>query len=398
VNVRVRTIGFLLLAIGLLLGWGSRPSRSQLPAAAGDVGRPLNLTVSTSGPVSFKRQGWKIYVPIAFGTAVQFGDLLKVGDAARLMVVCSDLTLHDVPNGMSGVPCPATSGTQPEGKTSQLKATLRSPDGSLVNPTRGWRDDGSSPMVLSPRRTKLLSPLPVLRWTPVQGATNYSVMVRSFNLAWSATVTGATETFYPPTAPRLEPGIDYKLIVRAGDHSSELEPGIGLGFSIVSESERKTVEEEQRKIEALGLPPGPTLFLTAHLYSAHGLESDAISKLEVAMKISNEPEIARALGDCYGRAGLMRKAEEAYLKSLEWAATGTDEEGQMIAHLRLGNDIYGLTLRNKAAAELHLNAALALAREMGDGLIAAQAEKGLADLNPETHGQANEQTPTKAQL
>jgi hypothetical protein len=397
VRQRLRISALFLVTAALVWGSGSPPCRSQLPPSTRDVGRPLNLAVSASGPVGFKRQGWKIYIPIAFGTALQFGDLLNVGNDSQLQIVCSDLTLHDVPNGMSGVPCPPTSGTQPEGETSLLKGALRTPGGSLVNPTRGWRDDGANPIVLSPRKTKLLSPLPVLRWTPVEGATSYSVMVRSYNLAWSTTVSGATETFYPTTAPHLMPGIDYKLIVRAGDHSS-VEPGNDLGFSIVSESERKTVEDMQRKIAALGLPPGPTLFLTAHLYRAHGLESEAISKLEVSMKISKEPEIARALGDCYRGAGLMRKAEEAYLKSLEWAGTGTDEEGQMIAHLRLGNDIYGRTLRNKAAAELHLNAALTLARKMGDGAIANQAEKGLANLKPETHGQANEQTQTKAQL
>src|SRR5258708_5126011 len=80
-------------------------------------------------------------------------------ESSRAKVVCSDLTLHDVPTGIVGVPCPVS------------RVVLRRVDGTLINATRGWPSDGSFPVVLSPRKTKLISANPTLRWSPVKEAT-----------------------------------------------------------------------------------------------------------------------------------------------------------------------------------------------------------------------------------
>jgi serine/threonine protein kinase len=275
-------------------------ARDQIAQSGCDVaqafrpcGRPADIAVSISGSVSFKRQRWKTFVPLAFGTILQFGDLLRVDDASHLKIVCSNLTLHEVSSGMSGVPCPDVAGVQ----NTEPNEMLRASDGSPIYLTR-YRD---------------------------------------------------------------------------------AEPRIPWGFP-PGNSERKTAEEQERRIATLGLPSGATLFLTAYLYRSNGLESEAILKLEAALKSSREPEIARVLGDCYRRWGFMRKAEEAYLTSLSMEGAGADTEGQMLAHLRLGVDIYAQYPSNKEAAALHLNAALALARKVGDAIVATQAEDTLAEL------------------
>jgi len=234
--------------------------QSKLFGIEGSGSEGLNLVVSVEGQVNVKRKGWTGYAPVVFGTSLQSVDLLRLNDFSRAKVVCSDLTSHDLSAGLVAAPCETS------------RTALRMADGSMINPTRGWID-GSFPRVLSPRRTKLLSSKPVLRWTAVAGVPAYRVIVRGADLYWASEVPSATEASYPDHAPRLKPGHDYKVIVETGNRSSSFEPGLGLGFSIIGPEERKTVLREEKQIENLGLAYGPTQFLMAHLYASHGLRA-----------------------------------------------------------------------------------------------------------------------------
>jgi len=327
----------------------------------------LHLAVFVQGPVTVKRPGWSGYAPVTFGTYLKLGDLLRLDESSQAKVVCSDLTLHDVTSGVAGVPCLAS---QP---------LLRRPNGSLINPTRGWEGYGSLPLVLSPRKTKVISLHPLLQWTPVEGASSYRIIVRGPNLVWSANVGAVTKFVYPESAPELKPGTDYKLIVEAGGQSSAAEPGLGLGFSLLPSDEEKAVAEEERKIEDLGLPAGPTQFLIAHLYAAHGLNADAIQRLEEISPTFHAPAVARLLGDLYLSVGLTRRAEASYMNSLNLSKNDDDDEGRMSAHMSLAR-IYEEALGNTKEAIQHVDACLALANKIGDKETARQAEKKLAEL------------------
>lgn len=331
---------------------------------------PANLIVQIDGQAKVKRQGWAVYAPVVFGTGLQAGDLVHLGESSRAQVVCSDLTLHDVPTGVGGVPCPAS------------RVVLRRTDGSLINATRGWPSDGSFPVVLSPRKTKLISDRPTLRWSPVKGPTAYRVMVRGDGLYWW-TVTSATGVVYPETAPRLESGVNYKLIVEANDRSSSDESGLGLGFSVLSSKDKKIVFEEQKQIENLGLPAGPTQFLVAHLYADHGLYAEAIERLEMISQTFKAAAVKRLLGDLYMEVGLARQAEGDYLNALDLSRAENDDEGQMLIHKSMAY-ICEQILGNKETASQHLNATLDLARKLGDDVTASQTEKQLADLKRAT--------------
>jgi|SRR5882724_5786411 len=250
----------------------------------------------------------------------------------------------------------------------------------MINVTRGRPSDGSFPIVLSPRKTKLLSPLPVLRWTPVSGAVAYAVIVRGANLFWSSQVRStATELVYPEMAPQLKAGVDYKLIVQTIDRSSADEPGLGLGFSVLGSKDRQAVEKEQKKIGDLKLPEGPTQFLTAQIYATHGLNAEAIQRLESASQTFKVAAVARLLGDLYLKVGLTRQAEAHYLTSVDLSRDETDDEGEMLAHLALA-DIYEQALGNNKSATEHLDTAVALARKIGDDVTASQAATKLAEL------------------
>jgi hypothetical protein len=328
---------------------------------------PLNLIVQIDGQLKVKRPGWTAYAPVAFGTGLHAGDLLSLGESSRAKVACSDLTLHDVPAGNGGVPCSVSRGV------------IVWPGGGLINATRGWPSDGSFPVVLSPRKTKLISAHPTLRWTSVKGATAYRVTVRSENLSWSTVVTSATEVVYPEKAPRLEAEVDYKLIVETSDGRSSEEPGLGLGFSMVSSNEKKIVLQEQKQIEKWQLPDGPTQFLVAHLYADHGLHAEAIERLEIVSQTFKAAAVKRLLGDLYMDVGLARQAEADYLNSLDQSKAENDDEGKMLLHKALAY-IYGQVLGNKEMAGHHLNATLDVARKLGDDQTASQAGKQLAEL------------------
>ena len=346
---------FLTYALILVWVFSLTLLQAKLFGLTADGSEGLNLVVSVEGKISVKRKGWNGYAQVVFGTSLRPGDLLRLNDSSRLKLVCSDLTIHDISAGLSGVPCETS------------RSVLRMPDGSMINSTRGWLADGSFPLVLSPRKTKLLSSNPVLRWTAVEGVPAYTVIVRGSNLQWVSQVHSATEIAYPKNAPQLEPGVDYKLIVETTHQSSTREPGLGLGFSILQSAERKNVLALEKQIEDLGVGDSPTQFLIAHLYADHGLKAEAIQKLQVISQEFKVAAVARLLGDLYINVGLTRQAEASYLNAIDLSEKEDDKIGEMLVHLALAQ-IYEQGLGNKKAAAEHLKSAFDLANELGADL------------------------------
>jgi hypothetical protein len=113
-------VGLLLVQGALLLPWGPTFLTAQNPGREG-----VNLAVSIEGQVAVKRPGWTTYAPVVFGTGLRPGDLLRIDEASTVKIVCSNLTLHDIPVGLAGVPC------------ENSRTVLMRPNGSMVNPTRG---------------------------------------------------------------------------------------------------------------------------------------------------------------------------------------------------------------------------------------------------------------------
>ena len=323
------------------------------------------------GDVHVKRLGRSQETAVVFGTGLQVGDLLTVGEASHAMVVCSDLTLHDVPMGIGAIPCSAS------------RVVLRRQDGSLIHATRGWPNDGSAPVVLSPRKTRLLSPHPTLRWTPVKGVTTYRVFIRGLNFSWGSPDTASTELDYPNSAPKLEPGVDYKTWVVAHDGSTSDEPGPDLGFSVLGDKEAQIVVHDRHQIESLNLPDGPTQFLIAHLYANHGLYAEAINRLEAAFPTFKVAAVKRLQADLYMKVSLPRQAEREYLASLDLSKSENDSEGQMLEHKALAY-IYEEVVGNREAACQQLKETLDLARTLGDDSTVGQAEKALDRLSAGT--------------
>ena len=344
-------------AVWMLLGCGAPQPTPARPAGGGTES---GLIVGVQGDAAVKRAGWRDYAPALFGAPLRRGDLLRLGSAGSATVACADLKLATVEGGVSGYPC---------------QTAPRTPlvyEGTLLNPTRGDNGSGDTPLVISPRKTKLLNPRPVLRWQPMPGAKSYKLSLRGTN--WTAEMSGASELPYPDSAPALQPGVTYRLVVTAGDRSSSEEPGAGLGFSVLGAAEAKAVKEAEAKIRALSLTETATALLIANVYATNGLYAEAVEGLE-RLPGPQEPAVLRLLGDLYISTGLNRLAEERYTTALARSEALSDVEGQAQAHHALGR-IYD-ALGNPAEARRHLSGALALYDRLGDAKQAAEAKAHL---------------------
>jgi hypothetical protein len=359
---RLARVGIVLLLV-FVAGLSSATTQSD-----GFPLQPANLVVLIQGHAAIKRRNWTSFAPLIFGANLQAGDVLRLDQTSVAKVLCADLKLHDVGTGMTGMPC------------SSPQEILQRPDKSLLRPTRGAPTEGLFPIVISPRLTKLLSDRPLLQWTEMKNSSTYRVMVRGSELVWTTKVQSKTEIQYPDNAQKLEPGQQYKLIVAIDqENNSGMESGPGLGFSVLPSKERKIVLKEQKQLEHLGLDEGPTQYLIAHLFASHGLNAEAIQKLEVVSKGFQVPATERLLADLYTTVQLPRQAETHYLKSVELSLEEQDDDGQLQCRLALA-EIYAEALGNNQAARENLEVAIALAGKIGDDKTINRARKQMSEL------------------
>src|SRR5215469_9929644 len=93
-----------VLALLVAVTWGS-PLKAA-PAESSESGSiDANISVLVQGDVGVKRKGWTVYEPVVFGTNLRRGDLVRVNPSSHAKIVCSDLTIHELPVGIAGVPC-----------------------------------------------------------------------------------------------------------------------------------------------------------------------------------------------------------------------------------------------------------------------------------------------------
>jgi hypothetical protein len=357
--------------IGLLLSLalaGCAPAAIPSPAAGQPPGgaQPLHTLVDLQGQLSLKREGWRDFAPALFGASLRQGDLLRLEGAGQASVACADLSLVLVQPGIGAVPCKA-------GKPILTYA------GSLVNPTR-WDASDEFPMIISPRKTRLLNPRPTLRWSAPAGAQDYKVTVHGAGLTWSTTVKSANEVAYPADAPALAAGASYKLTVTAGERSSDEEASPGLGFTMLSAEEARAVRDAEAKIHGMNLPAASAQFLLANLYASYDLNAEAIELLEALAQSASEPAIPRALGDLYLKVGLNRLAEARYLAGLGLAQRAGDIEGQAWMQSRLGLIYQALSL--PADARQRIQNALELYQKLGEAETVRELQGRLDSLKP----------------
>lgn len=359
-----RRFAFLALALSAALAGAACGGAATVAPASGSGDTAAHLVVALQGNLSVKRLGWSDYAPAVFGMALRNGDLLRVEGGGKATVACADLTLANPGSGVSSVPC-------------KVAKPLLTYGDSLIVPTRAEPPVGA-PVILSPRKTKVLAARPLLRWAPVAGAQTYDVSVRGGSLSWSTRVSGATELVYPADAPALQPGVSYKLSVSAAGRSSDEETEPGLGFSVLKADEAQTVQAAEARVRSLGLADAATRLLIANLYAGQGLNAEAIDILRDVARSANEPAVTRTLGDLFLKTSQTRLAEEAFLAAADLSTRAGDIEGMAASHSALG--LVYETFGNKAQAIEQCNQAIASYQRLGDSKTVKQIQERLASL------------------
>ncbi len=271
--------------------------------------------IEAKGEVWLKREEWSDYRCITVGTKLYPGDLLQPAPQARVLVQCANgTTIWSVP---AGVISGATNGCPPQAvplpRTRGDIAPLRSGISPLI------------PYIISPRRTKLLNSLPMLRWNAVPGASRYVVsLIVEEDALWQTQVDG-TEVVYSGEPP-LESGVDYLLMIEADTGASSLEDDSpDLGFSLLDENEATVVRDAVEQLINLDLADETKSFALANLYRVHDLKAEAIATLEALVKQeSKTAAIYRTLGDLYLEVGLNSLTQSYYLRASQ-LATETGE-------------------------------------------------------------------------
>jgi predicted negative regulator of RcsB-dependent stress response len=319
---------------------------------------------------------------------VHFGDVIKVARPVTGTLICDNVTgrivLNNTPRNQP-VPC---KGMPEEGIL--IGRNGRKLEGATMGDATGH----DFPVVLSPRSTRIFNPRPVLKWTSIPDANTYQVIIRGDTNSWSSSVTAVPNSevqqiAYPPEctngqsidcAPRLVPGQNYKLIVRANDRSSEEEDLPNLGFALLPLEEIATVRRAVEALQQSVLGDSLKRKMLASLYANRGLLADAIEVLE-GYKRDRNPEEIRLLGDLYLRIGLTRRAEASYLSLIDDSTANQDTpQGKAITHETLG-EIYE-ALGNKQEAITHYSKARKMFIALKDSASIKKIQKRLLMLGP----------------
>jgi hypothetical protein len=287
----------------------------------------LNLLVAVEGEVRLKRDGWSDYIPVGFGTLIQYDDLLQVNGTAT--VLCGDLTVETV-SGRDSCPCPPSA----RGRLEYRGAHFRGPTADV-------------PYIQYPRNTLVLDECPLLRWRDT-GASNYTVaIVQGGKAIWQQDDVVGSEMRYPEDAPPLRPGVDYLLVVQDNDTGtgSGADPARGIGFRVVTKEDRAAIEARRNKILALSSLDEPSRdFVLATYYATwrtsegqdgRRLWGEAWLLLESVAQTHDTPAVHLWMGDVLAAMKLPNEAEAAYQAVLQHAKALGDLESQAAAHAGL---------------------------------------------------------------
>ncbi len=204
----------------------------------------------------------------------------------------------------------------PEAKTGQAGANVRQVAALLLGKKRpptyvalAVRGGKHPPTLISPRETKLMAELPTFKWMGMDMQPGTLRVYGPEGLLWTAENIALTQIKYPPSAPRLMPGVEYSWAIEKKSFPPEK-----ARFKILTPEEAKPVQEQLKSLESAGGVPKTTLaILKANLLISHELFYEAREILAEAVSSDpDEPAIHLLLGETYEKTGLKNLALEEY--------------------------------------------------------------------------------------
>lgn len=338
---RFRSFFSLLLLTVFMTACGGGPQ-----AQAGVV--ESNLLVSTSGTVRLRRYEWNKYVSVGAGAQLYPNDLLDVQGSATIL--CAQLVVK-IMTASGKPPCPENRGAFSYDEA-RFGSTQRGTSTQI-------------PYIIYPRKTLVLDTHPLLMWHATNAAQyDVSIVASNGTVIWHNPAVKGTSIQYPTTEPALKPGVDYLLVIKDGGKSSEDDTAKGLGFRILSVTNRAEVEQQTTAIQALTSMDANAQKLALAVYYAtwpgedgRNLWGEAAQLLEQVAQTQNTPEIQLWLGDMFRAISLPDEAASAYEKALQLASTSGDQASQAAAQVGLWR---------VTGDRVHLDSAVGLYQLLGD--------------------------------
>lgn len=278
-----------------------RPSTpSSVSSQVQDSG--LYILIQHTGIVSHKRPGWKEFSPLTFGSHLDREDLLMTTSNSNAIIFCSDLSLVEIPHDYyGGIPCP------------QNGIRIYRDKSLVVDPRRNSQTSKEFPYILEPRHTFILDGNPMFIWHS-SDAHPYTVGLAGGEIDWEIE-TNNNYVIYPDTAPSLESGIPYRVIVTdSNNRSSEEEKNFDLSFSVLPTKEINEIQSSVEKIRTYEsvIHAYSVQFLIAEIYTSYNLDINAINILKEIAKNRDDPIVYQRLGNLYTKIGLYAEALQPY--------------------------------------------------------------------------------------
>jgi hypothetical protein len=352
-----------LVAVLLVVALITTLRESALPD-----GTLVGVVAELQGTLELRSVGWNAFAPVAVGTLLRAGDRLRLETGAQARVVCADGTPVELQAGIASTPC--------QSRNQRLFDIDQVPWANAVL-SAGAAD---IPQVITPRATALLTTTPTIRWTAVDGADTYTVLLyREGQPVWRETVRATTTLPYPADQPPLESGSIYRFGVTADDGPEEIAQGSGV--QVLDAQQAQAVRAAARPIEQLDVDDATERLLLANLYASRGLYAEALALLELPADPPTQPALLQLLGDVYLAAGLPRLAIAPYTQALAAAEQADNRLGQARANRMLGMGYSRLGgEQNRERAVSHYRQALQFYEEVGDADAQEELRQLLADL------------------
>lgn len=291
----------------------------------------LHYLLPRSAEVRLKRSRWSDFFPATFATALGPTDQIEVKGEA--LVLCADLRVKRISGFIDRNPC----GFE--------LAILTYQDRSFINrenPTA----TAKLPYIIYPRNTLVLDSRPALLWHDT-GAVSYTVgLIQGKESLWVEQVVTGNQLLYPADAPPLQPGIDYRLLVRdnTSGQNSDQDPAKGIGFRLANSTELTSIAAGREQIMALTELTDPERDFALALYYA-GLEDisdsgfyplgEAWQIMDTLTQTQNSPALHLWRARLLAQLKLANEAATAYQAAKESATTLGDIESEAAAYAGL---------------------------------------------------------------
>jgi hypothetical protein len=286
-----------------------------LAASSGDPVAILTEIKPGQGEVRVKlaaEADWKAPLPLL---SMRTGDQLRAtGNARAVLLLIGGQGTVTVSAATSPytvqAPAASASGGRTAGLVANLGRVLAGKKKELTYVPLAVRGVKQPPLLLSPREGKLLA-APVLEWA---GSDRLRYTIRVLGpqgMVWEQGNLPKGPLPYPPTAPRLLPGVAYRWELEARDFA----PQRGH-FTILRPEEFAKVRES---LDALapsalsGYPKNTVILIRAGFLFEQELYAEARTELQAAIAGDpDEPSLHLMLGHVYERTGLKELAADEF--------------------------------------------------------------------------------------